>query len=313
MFDTINQKLEENRKGMDRYQRLGSKLADYRKQLEELEVKRYNLQQQLTKEEEEYDSLFKKNLNNLVLDLLNKKEKKETKEYQDVVTAKLKLDEAEKQVANILLSIRSLEEERVQYSECEGIYHKLYAEKYRLLSESNPENTEKMKDLEKQINFHTKNLTEIEEALRAGRLVHDKITEVRKSLDDAHGWGTFDLLGGGLLSDMMKHSHLDDAQESIDEVQSLLHQFHSELADIQINENISIQIEGFTKFADFFFDGIFSDWMVQSKINSSIQAVSDLETKVDRVIYQLHGAKTSSEASLAQAKQELDNFIKNTI
>ncbi len=60
MFDALNQKLEENRQGMDRYQRLGSKLGDYQKQLDELEVKRYNLKQQLTKEEEEYDSLFKK-------------------------------------------------------------------------------------------------------------------------------------------------------------------------------------------------------------------------------------------------------------
>ncbi len=120
------------------------------------------------------------------------------------------------------------------------------------------------------------------------------------------------MLGGGLLSDVIKHSHLNDAQDSIDEVQSLLHQFHSELADIQINEDISIQIDGFTKFADFFFDGIFSDWMVQSRINSSIQAVSDLETKVDKVVSQLYGVKTSGESSLAQAKQELDNFIKNS-
>lgn len=312
MFDALNQKLEENRQGMDRYQRLGSKLADYQKQLDELEVKRYNLKQQLTKEEEEYDSLFKKSLNNLVLDLLNKREKKETKEYQDVVTAKLKLDEAEKQIANILLSIRSLEEERVSLSGCESTYRKLYKEKYSLLSESDPENSEKIKAAEEKINFHTKNLTEIEEALRAGCLVQNKIRETKESLDDAHGWGTFDLLGGGLLSDVMKHSHLNDAQDSIDEVQSLLHQFHSELADIQINEDISIQIDGFTKFADFFFDGIFSDWMVQSRINSSIQTVSDLETKVDKVVSQLYGVKTSGESSLAQAKQELDNFIKNS-
>ena len=88
--------------------------------------------------------------------------------------------------------------------------------------------------------------------------------------------------------------------------------FHSELADIQMDEEINVQIDGFTKFADYFFDGVFSDWMVQSKINSSIDAVTDLETKVDRVLNQLKSLKSSTESSLSQAKLELENIIKNS-
>ncbi|SHL40217.1 hypothetical protein SAMN02745136_04806 [Anaerocolumna jejuensis DSM 15929] len=312
MYEELNQRLDESRQGMDKYKHLGSKLSDCRKQLNELESKRVNLKQQFLKEEEDYNSLFKKSLNNLILELLNKKEKKEAKEYQEIAAARVKLDEAEKQIAALLLTIRSLEEERVNLSSCESTYRKLYEEKYRLLSESDPENSGKIKAAEEKIHFCEKNLTEINEAIGAGTSVIAKVREAEESLDSAHSWGTYDLLGGGLISDVIKHSRLDDAQDSINEVQSLLHQFHSELADIQMDEEINVQIDGFTKFADYFFDGVFSDWMVQSKINSSIDAVADLETKVDRVLNQLKSLKSSTESSLSQAKLELENIIKNS-
>ena len=35
----------------------------------------------------------------------------------------------------------------------------------------------------------------------------DSLGRVRSKLDSAHNWGTFDLLGGGLLSGLAKHSH----------------------------------------------------------------------------------------------------------
>ncbi|SHO44623.1 AAA family ATPase [Anaerocolumna xylanovorans] len=311
MFEELNKKLEENRLGIGKYQRLGNKLNDYRKQLDGLETKRTELKQQFEKEENDYNNLSKKSLNNLLLELLNKKEKKEAKEYQEAVAVKLKLEEAEKQIANILLAIRNLEEERVSFAGCENTYRKLYEQKYKLMAENVPINSEKIKTAEEQIHSLSQNLTEIDEAVKAGNLVLNKIKDTEESLDDAHGWGTFDLLGGGLISDMMKYSHLDDAGCYISEVQSLLHQFHSELSDIKMDENINIQIDGFTKFADYFFDGLLADWMVQSKINSSISSVAELHSKVDSVLSKLKQLKSVTETSLQQAKLELENFVQN--
>ena len=41
-------------------------------------------------------------------------------------------------------------------------------------------------------------------------------------LDSAQGWGTWDVIGGGLLTDLMKYSRLDDAQASMERLQSAL-------------------------------------------------------------------------------------------
>jgi hypothetical protein len=229
------------------------------------------------------------------------------------MAAKLKLEETENQIANILLVIRNLEEERISFADSESTYRKLYEEKYNLMEENNPVNSEKIKTAEEQIHLLSQNLTEIDEAVNAGNLVLFKIKEAEENLSDAHGWGTFDLLGGGLISDMMKYSHLDNAQCFISEVQSLLHQFHSELADIKLDESINIQIDGFTKFADYFFDGLLADWMVQSEINSSISSVAELHSKVDSVLSKLMQLKNVTEDSLQQAKIKLENFVESSI
>ncbi len=312
MFEELNSKLEQSRQNIGKYQRLGSKLTDYHKQLNELEDKKTNLQTELKKEERDYDNLLKKSLNNLFLEMLGKMEAREQKEYQDVIAVKLKLEETENQLINLKSSIHQLEEERASLYGCEREYEELSRLKYRQLSENNAESAEKIHSFEEQIQSIKCNLIEIMEAEAAGRAVLGKIEIAEENLDSAHGWGTWDILGGGLISDVMKHSYLDDAQAAVNSIQTLLHHFHTELADIKLDENLSVQIDGFTKFADFFFDGIFSDWAVQSRINSSIEDIASLHSNIDRVMDKLNALRKTAESNLISTEEQLKNFIENS-
>lgn len=312
MFEELNSKLEQSRQNIGKYQRLGNKLTDYRKQLNELEDKKSNLLTELKKEERDYDNLLKKSLNNLFLEMLGKMEAREQKEYQDVIAVKLKLEETETQLMNLKTSIHQLEEERASLYSCEREYEELYQLKYRQLSESNAEYAKRLQTFEEQLQSIKCNLAEIKEAEAAGRAVLSKIELAEEKLDSAHGWGTWDILGGGLISDVMKHSYLDDAQEAVNSIQTLLHHFHTELADIKLDENLSVQINGFTKFADFFFDGLFSDWAVQSKINSSIEDITRLHSSVDRVMDKLNTLRKTAEGDLTRTEAQRKNFIENS-
>lgn len=312
MFEELNSKLEQSRQNIGKYQRLGSKLTDYHKQLKELEDKKSNLQTELKKEERDYDNLLKKSLNNLFLEMLGKMEAREQKEYQDVIAVKLKLEETENQLINLKSSIHQLEEERASLYGCEREYEELSRLKYRQLSENNAESADKIHSFEEQIQSLKGNLTEIKEAEAAGKAVLAKIEIAEEKLDSAHGWGTWDILGGGLISDVMKHSYLDDAQAAVNSIQTLLHHFHTELADIKLDENLSVQIDGFTKFADFFFDGIFSDWAVQSRINSSIEDIASLHSNIDRVMDKLNALRKTAESNLIRTEEQLKNFIENS-
>ena len=130
---------------------------------------------------------------------------------------------------------------------------------------------------------------EVGEAISAGRSAETALSSVLNSLDSAEDWGTWDMFGGGLLSTMAKHEHLDDAQAGIGYAQNCLSRFRTELADVQHMEIPQVYIGEFATFADYFFDGLFADWYVQSRINDAQAGVSEVHMRVLSALRQLEG------------------------
>ena len=69
---------------------------------------------------------------------------------------------------------------------------------------------------------------------------------MRKHLDSAKGWGIWDIMGGGLISNMAKHSAIDDANKAAHDFQYLLKSFEKELSDVNEFAEIELNISGFT-------------------------------------------------------------------
>lgn len=51
-----------------------------------------------------------------------------------------------------------------------------------------------------------------------------------------------------------------------------------------IQADLQIQVDGFLRFADYFFDGIFADWAVMDRIRNSKNQVADVERSVRSVL-----------------------------
>ena len=128
-------------------------------------------------------------------------------------------------------------------------------------------------------------------------------------MDSAEGWGTWDLLGGGLLADMAKHSHLDEAQGAIERLQSQLRCFKTELADVTIHADMQVNVDGFLRFADYFFDGLFADWAVMDKISQSQSQVQSTKNQIDSVLSRLNSMMSAAEREQAQTKSQLDALV----
>lgn len=110
---------------------------------------------------------------------------------------------------------------------------------------------------------------EIMEAITAADLALESLNEAKKDLSKAAGWGVWDMLGGGLFGTFMKHSRMDDARHAMEMARTRMRGLKSELMDVNLPEDLKLDIGDFLTFADYFFDGIIADWMVQSKINKS--------------------------------------------
>lgn len=131
------------------------------------------------------------------------------------------------------------------------------------------------------------NVIEIKEAIAAGERALSSLYVAQEKLNSARGWGMFDLFGGGLLADIMKHSRMDEASSCMEEAKRYLQIFKKELADVNGNFNLSLDVSGFLSFADFFFDGLVADYLVQSKIADARKQVDNAIEKVSRILDEL--------------------------
>ena len=128
-------------------------------------------------------------------------------------------------------------------------------------------------------------------------------------MDSAEGWGTWDLLGGGLISDIAKHSHLDEAQSKVQNLQSELRRFKTELSDVTINADMQVSVDGFLRFADYFFDGLFADWAVMDKISQSKSSVQSTKSQIESVLSRLRSMEASSDQTIKKLEDEKDSVV----
>ena len=134
------------------------------------------------------------------------------------------------------------------------------------------------------------NLIEIREAIDAGERALRSLYVAQEKLKSARGGGIFDLLGGGLITDLVKHSKIEAASQSMEEAKYHLQRFRKELSDVNGNFNLQLNVGGFLSFADFFFDGLVADYLVQSKIAEARSQVDDAIIKVNRILNELKQA-----------------------
>ena len=92
------------------------------------------------------------------------------------------------------------------------------------------------------------------------------------------------------------HDHLDDAQDRIGELQETLRRFRTELTDISVDADIRVSIDGFLRFADFFFDGLFADWAVLDEIHASQERLSETAKQVESVMKHLSELRSALES-----------------
>lgn len=128
---------------------------------------------------------------------------------------------------------------------------------------------------------------EINEAISAGERALSSLREAERYLDSASNWGVVDIFGGNMLSGLMKHSKIEKATQAMDRAKYDLRAFQNELNDVHDIADMNVNVGDFMTFADFFFDGVIVDFMVQSKINDARQRVKDAIRRAEDILQQL--------------------------
>jgi len=248
-------------------------------------------------------------LTRLVNTVLGRLDAQLAQEKKEALAAKLKYDQAVREQADIHEQVTRLTIERNQYLDCEQTYNELYTQKRLGLLTSGAPEAQKVLVQTEQLNAANGRLKEVREAIQAGQRVLTSLDNASSSLGHAEGWGVYDLFGGGLIADVAKHSHIDDAQDSAEQAQSDLQRFKTELMDVQINTPIQMETGGFAKFADFFFDGLIADWFMQSRISDSQDSVTEVRSQVRTILDKLSQLEADEIQQIAQLQKSLEALV----
>ncbi len=308
-MNDINAEMERVSAQIVQKRQLSAALEALVKQLEALKIRKDELALRFHKEKNDVDRLEGRSLHNLWLALTGKLEEQLDAEQREAMVAGIHLDAVEKQIEALTEQKESVLSELSGLSGCERQYDALIIQKEKHLRNTDPDKAERLRAFDEAALKLDTLMKEINEADRAGRAAKNQIGIIRTSLDSAENWGTWDLLGGGLISHAVKHSRLDDAQAGINHLQTLLDRFHAELTDVRVSREMTAQIDGFLRFADWFFDGLIADWAVLSRIRDSQQQLSRVEGDVVKVLDQLSRMREETRRKRAEVERERTALI----
>ena len=285
-----------------------SMLRDLQAQHREREALEQETAAFLEKEQADVDALEGFSLKGLLLNLSGKKEDRLEQERREVVTARLRHDQAVRDLDWLNQEHLRLTGERETMRDIPAQLERVRAEKRALLIAQGGETGRRLEELEEQLAALRARLRETEEALRAGREARIALEQVLGELKSARDMGVWDMVGGGLFVTMAKHDHINAARDGINHAQRSLSRFRSELADVALPGCPQVEIGEFATFADYFFDGLFADWVVQSGIRDAQDNVDQVYRRVLEAMARLEEIRRTTGAQIGALEQERDGF-----
>lgn len=290
-----------------------AKLRELKAQKDELNNRVYVFKKTMKREQADVDRLERTSLSSVFYAMLGKKEEMLDKEKVEAYAAKVKYDSAVEELKVLEDDLQQREAQLRDLIDCEQQYHALLQEKREAIKATDSLDAERIIQIEQQIAEQKNHKKEIKEAISAGTLALDAAISIVSSLDSAQSWGTYDLVNGGLIAGMAKHSYLDEAQNKVITLQSQLRKFKTELTDVTIHAEMKVNVDGFLRFADYFYDGLFADWAVLDRIGRSKSSVMAVRTKIESALSKLKRMDAAVDQMIQQLEMERDNIVKAVV
>ena len=272
-------------------------------------TKLQTLRAKLKKEREDVSRLEGLTLTALFHTVLLSKTEQLQKERQEALRAKLRHDDCRAAVSLLEAETERPGGELAGFDDTDAELEEALAQKEEALQQSGGEHARRLFEIADERAAAQAKAEHIREALRDGERADESLDEITASLERAGSWGTWDMLGGGAVTTMMKHSHIDKSRTFVREAQEDLRQFASELEDVEFDAELDVEIGGFDRFADFFLDGLIFDWVVQSKIHRSRDAVLKVQDQVIAALRVLDASAARVKGRLAELEEERQSLI----
>lgn len=283
-----------------RKNRLETKLRNVRKESRDLQEAMDIYARQAAEEQGDVEALTGRTLKGFFARLQkNTWQDTLTREQAEAAAALAKYEDARTRLQVLAAEETMILREMRECRKAEQEYRRLLEERRQEIRSQNGPAAEEMLRLETEGEGIRNRKREVDEVVAAGERVKALAAQIDRELSQAESLGQWDAWGnGGLVTDMVKYDHMDKAERMSQSLQSLIGDFRTELEDITLCADIAVEIDGLTRFADFFWDGIFVDLAVLDRIRGARWKVQELEKELEPMMADLRRLASEAEAEL---------------
>lgn len=295
-------------------ERVLRRLKTIEEQLSDEQLKKDRFEKQLRKETKDVKDLDRFSFLKMFRTLTGKQDKFRQKEIAEMAAAEAKWRESQKMITTLE---QDLEETRAktenpEWNDLDKKLELAIARKKVWIIDHNLPESETIKSLYKSRDCIQIMKREIAEALTTGDEAKRTLKFTVTKLNSAESYSSWDMLfGGGLIATALKHSELDGAEDAIHKAQRALQRFHIELVDVEgIDlELLKVERENFTKFADYFFEDIFSEWSIHSSIQASQENVKKILKTVEELCELLEQKQVDVQVKEDRIAEQLSSIL----
>jgi hypothetical protein len=267
--------------------------------------------EQYAGEEKDVERLEHLSLTRVLAALHGSREDALAREKADAAAARYRVAQARQRLDAARAELASLADRQAQLAGAPQAYADALAAKERYLTHSADPRGARLLALAEQRGRLTAEVNELHHAsYDAGEAVQ-ALTEVQDRLGTAANWSAFDTyLDHGMVANAVKHDRIDQAAQAARTADERLAGLRTDLAGLGGSEPTAPRLEisaGF-KFADIFFNNIFTDLAVgqqirdaQDNVDQSVQQVGALQNRLKDQI----GTVTKRLAAMDAERQQL--------
>ncbi|MEV6812047.1 hypothetical protein [Micromonospora sp. NPDC051296] len=312
MADDIEHRLAAAAEALREYEVTTQRVADLRTRVDEMATRVAALRAECAGEEKDVARLEGLSLTRVLASLRGARDDLLARERAEADAARYRLAEANGRI-EALRGEQDVARARLhQLAAAPNTYAAMLDEKERHLAGSGDPRGARLLALADERGRLSGELREVGEALHAARAAHDALAQVRRKLDSASGWSTYDtFFGGGMVSSALKHSRLDEAAQAAARADRCLAVLRTELADVEGMNLIAprLAVGSLTRFVDVFLDNIFTDLAVRGRIKQAVHNVDQSVQLVREVQGRLEQRAAQARAGLANVQTERDRLL----
>ena len=283
------------------------RLESLYRQRKELSEREAELRSRRVEEQDDVDRLEGRSLARYFYTLLGSLDEKLDAERAGARAAAVEHDAVLAELEDVNAAVSEAEAELAGLSGCEERYDKAVSAKAEYLKKSGSPLADRLRGIEKRAAYNERQTRETDEAIRAGEAACAAAERVVKSLSSASTWSTIDIFSDSFLADVVKYGRIDDAQRAMEQLRIALRRFGTELADV--GGRLETGMGDLLTFADIFFDNIFTDFAVSSRINRALYEAHEVEERVQRSLSSLHALRVRLETEAAELEKEYEGIV----